>query len=133
MSHVTRHLPVFSHLLFIIIYFIYLLLLLSFIIHIYCICSAWPCTRAWITPFCREETPRLWANTWLRASTRCVGHATSDCIYLNVKQSILIIAVMFIYIFIRLHGIDRRKLEKNTALPVLWIPLQIFEKVMIFF
>ena len=39
---------------------------------------------------------------------------------------------MFIYIFIRLHGIDRRKLEKNTGLPVLWIPLPIFEKVMIF-
>ena len=42
------------------------------------------------------------------------------------KSSILIIAVMFIYIYIfgvRLHGIDRRKLEKNTVLPVLWIPL----------
>ena len=24
---------------------------------------------------------------------------------------------------VRLHGIDRRKLEKNTGLPVLWIPL----------
>ena len=38
----------------------------------------------------------------------------------------LIIAVMFIYIYllgVRLHGIDRRKLEKNTGLPVLWIPL----------
>ena len=40
---------------------------------------------------------------------------------------------MFISIFIRLHGIDRRKLEKNTGLPVLWIPLQIFEKVIFFY
>ena len=30
---------------------------------------------------------------------------------------------LFIYFGVRLHGIDRRKLEKNTGLPVLWIPL----------
>ena len=41
---------------------------------------------------------------------------------------------MFIYIFIQCPLTwDRRKLEKNTGLPVLWIPLGIFEKVMIFF
>ena len=31
---------------------------------------------------------------------------------------------LYIYLLgVRLHGIDRRKLEKNTGLPVLWILL----------
>ena len=50
----------------------------------------------------------------------------SKFFFLVWRLSILIIAVMFIYIYlfgVRLHGIDRRKLEKNTGLPVLWIPL----------
>ena len=34
------------------------------------------------------------------------------------------ITFIFIYLFgVRLHRIDRRKLERNTGLPVLWIPL----------
>ena len=50
----------------------------------------------------------------------------SSNLFILVINLNIIIPVMFIYIIlfgVRLHGIDRRKLEKNTGLPVLWIPL----------